>query len=260
MEYPWYKEFAYDLLSDYQFNSLTMKEKGLLYMLKLLAATNKFLHGKLVIRRGGEIVPLQEHEISVSLGVAHSELVDSLRKLVDFGLIDFSDGCYFFLKMITERQLSEKRSVAGSKGGSKTQAKLKQTSKQSLKQSVKQTSVSVSVSKSESDSKKKVKKFQSPELTEVTDYFYQITQDMEFSRLEAEKFSDHYTSNGWKVGSAKMKDWQAAARNWIKRQNQFQNSNQNNNGKSTQNSRSWATETQQARAEDYFSGQAGEAD
>lgn len=35
---------------------------------------------------------------------------------------------------------------------------------------------------------------------------------------EAEKFFDHFTSNGWKVGGkAPMKDWQAAARNWIRR-------------------------------------------
>ncbi len=32
---------------------------------------------------------------------------------------------------------------------------------------------------------------------------------------EAEKFFDHYTSNGWKVsGKAPMKDWRASLRNW----------------------------------------------
>ena len=33
---------------------------------------------------------------------------------------------------------------------------------------------------------------------------------------EGEKFFNYFQSNGWKVGGkAKMKDWQAAARNWI---------------------------------------------
>jgi hypothetical protein len=33
---------------------------------------------------------------------------------------------------------------------------------------------------------------------------------------EAEKFFNHFQSNGWKVGGrAPMKDWRAAARNWV---------------------------------------------
>jgi hypothetical protein len=33
---------------------------------------------------------------------------------------------------------------------------------------------------------------------------------------EAEKFFNHYESNGWLVGGkSKMKNWQAAARNWL---------------------------------------------
>ena len=35
--------------------------------------------------------------------------------------------------------------------------------------------------------------------------------------VDAEKFIDHYTSNGWKVGGkAPMKNWEAAVRNWEK--------------------------------------------
>ena len=40
----------------------------------------------------------------------------------------------------------------------------------------------------------------------------------EFTRLEAEKFIDHFSSNGWKVGGkAPMKDWEASVRNWVRR-------------------------------------------
>jgi hypothetical protein len=36
------------------------------------------------------------------------------------------------------------------------------------------------------------------------------------SEIEAEKFFNHFQSNGWLVGGkSKMKDWKAAARNWI---------------------------------------------
>lgn len=36
-------------------------------------------------------------------------------------------------------------------------------------------------------------------------------------QMDEEAFVDFYASKGWKVGNAPMKDWQAAARNWAKR-------------------------------------------
>jgi hypothetical protein len=40
--------------------------------------------------------------------------------------------------------------------------------------------------------------------------------------IEAEKFFNYFQSNGWKVGGrAPMKDWQAAARNWMLNINKF---------------------------------------
>ena len=41
---------------------------------------------------------------------------------------------------------------------------------------------------------------------------------------EAKSFIDYFTANGWKIGGrASMKDWQAAARNWIRRAGQYNN-------------------------------------
>lgn len=42
------------------------------------------------------------------------------------------------------------------------------------------------------------------------------------SAAEAKSFLDYYVANGWKVGGrATMKNWQAAARNWIRRAGQY---------------------------------------
>ena len=42
------------------------------------------------------------------------------------------------------------------------------------------------------------------------------------SATEAKSFVDYFTANGWKGGGrACMKDWQAAARNWIRRAGQY---------------------------------------
>ena len=58
-----------------------------------------------------------------------------------------------------------------------------------------------------------------PESAEEVKVFF--TQQKS-TNIEAEKFFNHFTSNGWKVGGrAPMKDWQAAARNWILNSDKF---------------------------------------
>jgi hypothetical protein len=80
--------------------------------------------------------------------------------------------------------------------------------------------LSVSDSVSESDKKEKcekkntneVKRFKAPTVEEAKSYF----SEKGYGGLEAERFIDHFTANGWKVGKSSMKDWKAAARNWMR--------------------------------------------
>lgn len=54
--------------------------------------------------------------------------------------------------------------------------------------------------------------FKKPHIFEIQMYFAEKDAPSE----EAEKFFNHYESNGWLVGGkSKMKNWQAAARNWL---------------------------------------------
>ena len=57
--------------------------------------------------------------------------------------------------------------------------------------------------------KSKDKRFIAPSIEEVQEY---ITEKG-FS-VDAERFVDYYTANGWMVGKNHMKDWRAAVRNW----------------------------------------------
>ncbi len=51
-----------------------------------------------------------------------------------------------------------------------------------------------------------------PTLEQIREYFLEQNS----TEVEAQKFFNHFQSNGWKVGGkAPMKDWQAAAGNWI---------------------------------------------
>lgn len=54
------------------------------------------------------------------------------------------------------------------------------------------------------------KQFKKPTLKEVNEYFSATVLPAEGS-----KFFNFYESKGWMVGKNKMKDWKAAARNWI---------------------------------------------
>ena len=53
------------------------------------------------------------------------------------------------------------------------------------------------------------KRFTPPTLEEVQAYCNERNNN-----VDAEKFINHYTSNGWKVGKNKMQDWKAAVRTW----------------------------------------------
>lgn len=68
---------------------------------------------------------------------------------------------------------------------------------------------------------KKIERFAKPEFEDVEIYFGL----QKSTRQSAEKFFDYYTSNNWKVGRNPMKDWYASARNWIKRDLDYNNSN-----------------------------------
>lgn len=61
-------------------------------------------------------------------------------------------------------------------------------------------------------------RFTPPSLKEVLDFF----KEQEFVMQEAEPFFLYYQANGWHVGKSKMKNWQAAAKNWMLRSKKFQ--------------------------------------
>lgn len=63
-------------------------------------------------------------------------------------------------------------------------------------------------------------------LEEALEYF-SIRIGLEAGQIESSKFVNYYESNGWKVGKNPMKNWKAAANNWI--------TNKKDNAKGTTN-------------------------
>jgi hypothetical protein len=64
-----------------------------------------------------------------------------------------------------------------------------------------------------------------PPIESVKQYF----QEKKASLIEAEKYFNYYSSKGWLIGGkTQMKDWQAAARNWILNLEKFNPTNSKN--------------------------------
>lgn len=51
----------------------------------------------------------------------------------------------------------------------------------------------------------------------IKDYFLTIGG----TDTDAKSFYDYYTANGWRTGRNTIKDWRAAARNWMNRKLEF---------------------------------------
>ena len=76
----------------------------------------------------------------------------------------------------------------------------------------------VSVKRERKADKPPPPRFTPPSEDEAINYF----DEQGSSAAEAKSFLDYYAANGWKVGGrATMKNWQAAARNWIRRAGQY---------------------------------------
>ena len=65
-------------------------------------------------------------------------------------------------------------------------------------------------------------------MEEVKDFFKKIPFT-EHAEVEAEKYFNYYSSKGWVVGNkSPMKDWKAAARNWVMNSKKFKTSSTEN--------------------------------
>lgn len=78
--------------------------------------------------------------------------------------------------------------------------------------------------KDKDKTKSKNKMFTPPSRQEVQEYIAEKGYS-----VDAERFVDYYTANGWMVGKNHMKDWKAAVRNW-ERNNDDRGSNKERKG------------------------------
>lgn len=160
---------------------------------------------------------------------------EKMRHVVfDFGLFVVVDDNIFFSKGLIRRMqpMDEERkskSEGGKKGmktrwGNNSVNNTLNNNKNRIDKNRTDTKKLSNESKESADKPRTVASkcpaFVAPSLETLQSYFPTIggtTQD-------AEAFFDHFEANGWKVsGKTPMKNWQAAARNWVRRKSEFSN-------------------------------------
>lgn len=130
------------------------------------------------------------------------------------------------------------------KGTDKTteQGRSKGSSNSSEQEPIKEVRPSIKVIKDNKDLKDKKREkgktsFATPELEEIRSFFIENGS----YGSEGENFYNYFQSNGWLVGGkAKMKDWNAAARNWIKRAQNFKGTTSNQSRLHTNNDKDYS--------------------
>ena len=105
------------------------------------------------------------------------------------------------------------RTTSGTTGGTSTvQVLVPSINSNKQNKQLNRINMNVDNQKIATSSEKSKDKFCPPDLDEVKSFF----GSKGISNTEAEKFYNHFESNGWLVGGkTKMKNWQAAARNWM---------------------------------------------
>jgi hypothetical protein len=148
----------------------------------------------------------------------HQFITDCIN---EFELFE-TDGEYFWSNSLRNRMqyrdtVAEKRSVAAKKrwGNNTSDANAMQVYANAMQNDAnetKQNETKQNETKQDiADKPPPVKRFIPPSLEEVLAYCSERKNN-----VDAEKWLDYYTSNGWKVGKVKMSDWKAAVRTWEK--------------------------------------------
>ncbi len=156
------------------------------------------------------------------IDITKRSFIDRMQKLVDFKILTYKlvkEGGTFSLYGFGENYINLVQSTDyGMQLTNKGNAVNHQEGMQSTNYPVCSQPTNKDISIKDNLNKDKTiniesKKFTPPTLDDIKNYCLERNND-----IDAERFLDYYTSNGWMVGKNKMKDWRAAIRTWEKTQ------------------------------------------
>lgn len=161
-----------------------------------------------------------------SFRVAIDEMEDAEKLETLLGIIDYAlDDCEPSLRSAFSRAVfavakpsidsNKAKRLNGAKGGRPRkgiggfETENRRFSKTESTETVTGTDTDTGTEANSADKPQRTPPFIPPTVEEVAEYCLSCG-----NRVDAQRFVDHYTSNGWVVGKTKMRDWQAAVRTW----------------------------------------------
>jgi hypothetical protein len=168
----------------------------------LLRANRKSRHVSIRTGRGSTIVALAAGQFvtgrkkgGAELGWAGNTYRRRLNQLASMGVVVIKPGTHFSIVSIVNWGTYQ---ASGRKSG------------QAIGQATGQATGQAKGTDKKSKKKEKcARTFVKPSLEEVQAYCLERK-----NAVDPQRFLNHYTSNGWRVGQNAMKSWQAAVRNW----------------------------------------------
>lgn len=184
------------------------KDYILFYLKLLLESVNHEGH-----LRFSETIPYNEQMLSVITNTNIDNVRSAMKVLIELKMIEVLEDSTIYMAEVLKMTGSE-TAIAERVRKHRSKQKLLQCNTDETKCNTeieleKELDKEKDIVKSDKPTTRK--RFTPPTLEEVQAYCFERQNG-----VDAERFIDYYTSNGWQVGKNKMKDWKAAVRTWEK--------------------------------------------
>ena len=185
------------------------KEYSLFY-LKLCVKSLR-TNGVLIRRVGNMLLPYDHVKLGELTKTSPDTVIVAMNLLLQIGLVERLENGELYLTQVENMIGSQ------SKGAFKKQQQIARRNVNLIEGGArvekippdieieKEKEIDIDIDKE----KKPLKRFTAPSLEDVKAYCEERKNN-----VDAERFINYYTANGWKVGKNPMKDWRAAVRTW----------------------------------------------
>ena len=213
--YYWLK-LKEDFFSDDTIEFLEDQENGKEYCLFYLKLCLKALRNNgVLIRSVGEVlIPYDAKKLAEITRTNYDTVVRAMQLFREIGLVQILDNGEIYLTQLAEMVGSETDKAAAMRRLRANNAASNNVTPMLPKcyteiELEKEKEIELEKEQEEKEKGKPAKRFTPPTLEDV-----QLYCNEKGYNIEASRFIDYYTSNGWKVGKNSMKDWKAAVRTW----------------------------------------------
>lgn len=190
------------------------KDYILFYLKLLLESVNHEGH-----LRFSETIPYNEQMLSVITNTNIDNVRSAMKVLIELKMIEVLEDSTIYMAEVLKMTGSETASAERMRRSRQNQKNLAECNDVTQSRHIVQNCCTEIEKEIEIEEDKDIdiiksdkptrKKFIPPTLEEVQAYCVERN-----NTVDAERFINHYTSNGWLVGKNKMKDWKAAVRTW----------------------------------------------